>query len=87
MGSGTISGCVILIRSNFYCLSTEVIAHPDGHKGNRLIRLYNQTHTHTYIPSVHCAGLLVVRGASQNMISADTMVSPGKLKDIHSIIT
>jgi hypothetical protein len=33
--------------------------------------------------SVHCAGLLDV----QNILSADTVVSPGKLKVIHSVIT
>jgi hypothetical protein len=33
--------------------------------------------------TVHCAGLLDV----QNILSADTVVSPGKLKVIHSVIT
>jgi hypothetical protein len=35
------------------------------------------------IQSVHFAGLLDV----QNILSAGTMVSPGKLKVIHSMIT
>jgi hypothetical protein len=36
-----------------------------------------------YIYIVHCAALLDV----QNILSADTVVSPGKLKVIHSVIT
>jgi hypothetical protein len=35
------------------------------------------------IQDVHCAGLLDV----QNILSADTVISPGKLKVIHSVIT
>jgi hypothetical protein len=36
-----------------------------------------------YLQSVHCAGLLGV----QNILSADTAVSPGKLKVIYSVIS
>jgi hypothetical protein len=36
---------------------------------------------------VHCADLLGVNGDSQNVVSADTVGSPGKLKVIHSEIT
>jgi hypothetical protein len=39
------------------------------------------------VPSVHCPGLLDVRGASQNVVKANTEVVPGKLKVIHSVIT
>jgi hypothetical protein len=44
-------------------------------------------YVHYNIPSVHCAGLLDVQGASQKVLSADTVVSPGKLKVIHLVIT
>jgi hypothetical protein len=39
-----------------------------------------------HIPSVHCAALLDVQGASQNFLSVDTVGPPGKLKVIHSVI-
>jgi hypothetical protein len=39
------------------------------------------------IQSVHCAGLLDVQGASENILSSDTMGSPGELKVIHSVTT
>jgi hypothetical protein len=34
----------------------------------------------------HCASLLDVQGASENILVAGTMESPGKLKVIHSVI-
>jgi thiamine monophosphate synthase len=39
------------------------------------------------IQGVHCAGLSGVSEVSQNVLSADPLVSPGKLKVIHSVIT
>jgi hypothetical protein len=48
-----------------------------------LLGIELQLYIITYIQSVHCAGLLDV----QNILSADTVVCPGKLKVIHSVIT
>jgi hypothetical protein len=39
------------------------------------------------IPSVHCAGLLDVHGASLKVVTAHAVGAAGKLKDIHSVIT
>jgi hypothetical protein len=39
------------------------------------------------VQAVHCSGLLDVRGASYNNVSAHTVVVTGKLKVIHSVIT
>jgi hypothetical protein len=37
--------------------------------------------------SVHCAGLLDVQEASENILLADTVRYLGKLKAIHSVMT
>jgi hypothetical protein len=61
----------------------------DGRMAGKLIYIYTHTHANICIyvcrerESVHCAGLLDV----QNILSADTVVSPGKLEVIHSVIT
>jgi hypothetical protein len=58
------------------------------HKSSPMIPLFsNIKPVHIITPyffnCVHCAGLLDV----QNILTADTVVSPGKLKVIHSVIT
>jgi hypothetical protein len=40
-----------------------------------------------YVSSVHCVGLLDVQGFSKNVVSAESVGSPAKLKAIHSVIT
>jgi hypothetical protein len=40
-----------------------------------------------YTLSVHSADLLDVRGAPQNVVSEDTVESPGQMKVIQSVIT
>jgi hypothetical protein len=42
-----------------------------------------KTDFNSVLQSVHCAGLLDI----QNILSADTVVSPGKLKVFHSVVT
>jgi hypothetical protein len=46
-------------------------------------RHYQSAHA----PSVHCASLLDVQRASQNVLSAVTVGSPGKVKVSHAVIT
>jgi hypothetical protein len=58
-------------------LNTPSLKHPN-------VGMPNRVH---FLPSVHCAPLLHVQGASQNIVSADTVGAPGKLKVIHLVIT
>jgi hypothetical protein len=58
-----------------------------AHRSTICTRRHSNFRMYTIVPSVHCAGLLDVQRASQNVVSADTVGSPRKLKLIHSMIT